>query len=591
MIVRIRSSLDSFKEIEFHSGLNILLSDTHPEATERQTRNSAGKTSLIEIVHFLLGADCNKGSLFRCPALIEHSFLGDFQINEEKICVERTGSKPSRIYLRSGYDNRRHRTVKTEKESGRSYISNENWKTYLGHAYFRLPEDIAHSIYGESFTPSFRSMFSYFVRRQRSGAFISPERQAERQQRWDWQENLSYLIGLDWHIPYEFQQIRIREKTLEELRRAARQGAFGEFIGTVAELRPQVAVAEKSAAERRAQLSAFRVHESYDELSSKAASAKKRMQALARRTVTVRETIEHLEMALEREIAPNSRELERIYEVAQVELPGVALKRLDEVRVFYESVVENRKLHLSREIEGLQEQLERYAIESRELDQERQGILEILDSHGALDDFVALQRELSEMDARASALAERFRAAEMLEGEKTQLDIDRSNLHRRLQQDFQERKNLLGEAILVVSEIIANLYDDRSGRFEIAATDTGPEFRISIEGDRGGGISNMEVFCLDMALMILGARRGTSPGFLIHDSHLFDGVDERQIARALETGQREAKRYEVQYIVTMNSDIFDRLPFADSVDRNETVLATRLSDKTETGGLFGFRFE
>lgn len=591
MIVRIRSSLGSFKQIEFHSGLNILLSDTHPGATERQTRNSAGKTSLVEIVHFLLGADCNKDSLFRCPALIEHSFMGDFQIEDKKVCVERTGSKPSRIYLRNGFDSRRHMAVRTEKESGRSYMSNENWKAFLGHAYFGLPEDIGESIFGESFTPSFRSMFSYFVRRQRSGAFIAPERQAERQQRWDWQENLSYLIGLDWRIPYEFQQIRIREKTLEELRKAAKQGAFGEFIGTVAELRPQVAVAEKKAEERRTQLREFRVHDSYDELSTKAANAKGRMQSLARGAVTVRETIEHLEMALEKEIAPDASELERIYEIAQVELPGVALKRLDEVRVFYESVVENRKLHLSNEIESLQEQMERYTKESRELDEERRLILEILESHGALDDFVALQRELSEMEAHASALGERFRAAEMLEGEKTQLDIDRSNLHRRLQQDFQERKDLLDEAILVVSELISDLYDDRSGRFEIAATDKGPEFRISIEGDRGGGISNMEVFCLDMALMMLGSRRHSGPGFLIHDSHLFDGVDERQIARALETGQRETMRCGFQYIVTMNSDIFDRLPLAESVDRSVAVLATRLSDKTDTGGLFGFRFE
>lgn len=591
MIVHIRSSLGSFKQIEFHSGLNILLSDTHPGATERQTRNSAGKTSLIEIVHFLLGADCNKDSLFRCPELIEHNFVGDFALGDEMICVERTGSKPSRVYLRNGIDERWQLPVKRERESGRSYISNENWKVFLGHSFFALPEELAGSIFGESFTPSFRSMFSYFVRRQRSGAFISPERQAERQQRWDWQENLSYLIGLDWRIPYEFQQIRIREKTLEELRKAAKEGAFGEFIGTVAELRPQVAVAEKRAEERRAQLSDFRVHESYDELSSKAASAKSKMQSLARGTVTIRETVEHLEKALEREIAPDSKELERIYEVAQVELPGVTLKRLDEVRIFYESVVENRRLHLSRGIENLREQMERYTVESRELDEERQHILKILESHGALDDFVALQRKLSEMEALASSLGERFRAAEMLEGEKTQLEIERSNLHRRLQQDFQERRSVLDEAILVVSGLISDLYDDRIGRFEIAATDKGPEFKISIEGDRGGGISNMEVFCLDMALMMLCARKGTGPGFLVHDSHLFDGVDERQIARALESGQRETERCGFQYIVTMNSDIFDRLPLSESIDRSEVVLATRLSDKTDTGGLFGFRFE
>ena len=591
MIVSIASSLDSFKQVHFRQGLNVLLSDTHPGATEKQTRNSAGKTSLIEIVHFLLGADCKTDSLFKCPELVEHSFVGHFSFGGHSISVERSGCSPARIYLLKGFDGRRNLPIKTEKESKRQYLSNEHWKVFLGHLLFGLPEDLAASVFGGSYTPTFRSMISYFARRQLSGGFISPERQAERQQRWDWQENLSYLFELDWRIPYEFQKIRLREKALEELRKAAKGGAFGEIIGTVAELRPAVAVAEKEAEERKFQLREFRVHESYDELSAKAASAKSKMQALARENVTLRETLNHLEKALEQEIAPNSRELEKVYEAANVELPDVTLKRLNEVRAFYESVVENRRLHLNQEIASLRDKLQKNLAVSEQSDEERINILKILESHGALEDFIALQQELGELEAIAAALRERFKAADILEGEKTQLEIDRSNLHRRLQQDFQERRSLLEDVILAVSDLIAGLYDDRSGRFEIAATDRGPEFKISIEGDRGGGISNMEIFCLDMALMKLGAKNGLSPGFLIHDSHLFDGVDERQISRALELGLKESEKPNQQYIVTMNSDIFDRLPLSSAVERSDVVLATRLSDKTDTGGLFGFRFE
>jgi uncharacterized protein YydD (DUF2326 family) len=72
---------------------------------------------------------------------------------------------------------------------------------------------------------------------------------------------------------------------------------------------------------------------------------------------------------------------------------------------------------------------------------------------------------------------------------------------------------------------------------------------------------------------------------------VFDGVDERQIARALLLGGQATSGKTRQYIVTMNSDIFDRLPLPDEIDRAKVVLATRLSDETETGGLFGFRFE
>jgi len=46
----------------------------------------------------------------------------------------------------------------------------------------------------------------------------------------------------------------------------------------------------------------------------------------------------------------------------------------------------------------------------------------------------------------------------------------------------------------------------------------------------------------------------------------------------------------LQYIVTMNSDIFGRLPLPDSIDTREVVLETRLSDDGEDGELFGFRF-
>ena len=78
---------------------------------------------------------------------------------------------------------------------------------------------------------------------------------------------------------------------------------------------------------------------------------------------------------------------------------------------------------------------------------------------------------------------------------------------------------------------------------------------------------------------------------MIHDSHLFDGVDARQIARALLLGLRATGTGDLQYIVTMNSDIFDSLPLPEAIDRDEVVLKTRLSDEIETGGLFGFRFD
>lgn len=591
MIEVIESSLPTFKTVRFHDGLNVVLADTQPTATQKQTRNSAGKTSLLEIIHFLFGANCDKDSLFRTKALVDYSFTAALKLLGKNIKVERSGSDPSKIFVLQGGENQVYFPLKTDKPSGRSYISNTNWRIFLGHALFGLPADIRGSIFEDTGTPSFRSLFSYFARRRSSGGLLHPERHAEQQQRGDWQVNLSYLLGLDWKIPSEFQAIRDRERTLEELKKAAKGGALGELVGTVAELRPQLTIAETRAQKLREQLTNFEVLDSYRDLSRRAAKVKSDMQAINREAVSLYETREHLERALAVESPPDRADLQKLYAATGIELPGVSLRRFEEVNRFYDSVLANRRAHLAHEISETSRRLKVNEARLSELDNERSEILRTLEGRGALEDFMSLQRDLSILEASAASLRERYKAAEVLEGESTLLDIDRVNLKRRLQADHQQRKAALDRAILFIADTISELYDDRTGKFIVDATENGPEFRISIEGDRGGGISNVEIFCFDLALFQLTNERFDGPRFLFHDSHLFDGVDARQIALALMLGARAASDEGRQYIVTMNSDIFESLPLPEELNPEEIVVKTRLSDETETGGLFGFRFD
>lgn len=100
----------------------------------------------------------------------------------------------------------------------------------------------------------------------------------------------------------------------------------------------------------------------------------------------------------------------------------------------------------------------------------------------------------------------------------------------------------------------------------------------------------MQIFCFDMMLTLLSLRRGRSPGFLVHDSHLFDGVDERQVGKALALGASLAEEHGFQYIVSLNTDDVPR-EVPSSFNLEDYTLDTRLSDSTEDGGLFGFRFD
>lgn len=81
----------------------------------------------------------------------------------------------------------------------------------------------------------------------------------------------------------------------------------------------------------------------------------------------------------------------------------------------------------------------------------------------------------------------------------------------------------------------------KDGCFTIGQTDNGPKFEFDIPGKKNTGKSKMQIFCFDMMLMKLWATEKNRPDFLIHDSLIFDGVDKRQIAKALVIGAEMAK--------------------------------------------------
>jgi uncharacterized protein YydD (DUF2326 family) len=572
MIHRIFSSLSTFKELEFHSGLNILIAQKEAGATDKQTRNRAGKTSLIEIIHFLCGAKVDKDSIFRCQTLGNESFGITFDLGGELVTARRSSKAAAKLH------------VEGASFSNENRLSNTDWTAWLGEKMFGLhdlPEQDGRIL-------GFRSLFSYFVRRQNSGGFTTPEKQATMQQPADVQMTLLYLLGLDWQVASDWQKVRDREKTLKELKKAAGDGAFGSFIGKASELRTQLTVAEAKLKEMQEQLGRFRVLSQYAELEAEADQLTKRISELANANVADAASIRDLEAAMRSEAPPPLDELESIYAEAGVSLPGLALKRYDEVRAFHESVIRNRRNYLADELEAARQRIVEREQDKKRLNERRSVIMQLLKSHGALEQFSLLQAEVSRKAAEVEALRQRFAAAEQLEGTKNELHLERNRLEQRLRREFAEQDERLAEAILAFEAASKRLYES-AGSMTVEETSNGPKFDFPMQGSRSKGIRNMQIFCFDMMLMRLCAKRGIGPGFLVHDSHLFDGVDGRQLISALKVGAETADELGFQYIVTMNEDdAFKEI--TQGFDVRKHLLSVVLTDAKEDGGLFGCCF-
>ena len=434
-------------------------------------------------------------------------------------------------------------------------------------------------------------MFAYFVRRQSAGGFITPVTQSRRQQLWDQQVAISYLLELDWTISREWEILRKKEKALKQLKSAAKAGGFLEsIIGTTAELRSELAVAGERVRRLKQELGEFRVLPEYNALEIEASQLAQRLGILANENTMDYHLVAEMERALAEEIAPPLNDLEYLYREAGIVLPNTVTRRFEEVRTFHESVVKNRRSYLEGEINAARHRMaERSRLKRQAADRQTQ-IMAILESHGALDQFMQLQSELTRLEAETEAIRQRFQTADQMERLKTELDIGRNQLLTRLRQDLRERDDAVRKAILYFEEVSQALYEE-AGRLTIKDSLNGPQFEIRIQGAKSKGITNMQIFCLDMMLMKINCERGIGPGFLIHDSHLFDGVDERQIARALQVGAELAHDLNFQYIVTMNSDVLPRNYYSNNFSIEDHILPVRLTDAIEDGGLFGFRFD
>ena len=571
MIQRVSSSLPSFKSLEFTSGLNVLIAKKESGASDRQTRNRAGKTSLIEIVHFLLGANVEQDSIFRSDTLLNESFSMEFDLGKRRVQVERSGSRKSKIKFTS-----------LSSTNSTQNLPNVEWVKNIGQTMFKLHEISD----GERRVPRFRSLFSYFVRRQ--GGFNNPEKHVTMQQAGDYQVALLFMLGLDWRIASDWQDVREQEKTIKELRKAAGSGTFSSIVGKASELRTELAVSTDRLVGLQSRLAEFRVLPQYAELELEADQLTRSMNDLSNSNVIDVGTIRELERALQNEAAPPLDELQKLYAEAGLALPDVAIERYENVRRFHESVIRNRRDYLTGELDSARQRVAVIGPERLRLDERRAAVMRVLRSHGALSHFSQLQAEAARLEATVESLRQRLQAAEQMEGFQNEMEIERNRLAVRLRRDFSERKERLSEAIIAFEKTSQRLYEF-AGSMNIDNTNSGPVFRFPMQGARSKGIKNMQIFCFDMMLMRLCCSRDVGPKFLVHDSHLFDGVDGRQLISALKVGAETANELGFQYIVTLNEDDAFKETMSD-FDIGDYVLSTVLTDAMEDGGLFGCRF-
>jgi uncharacterized protein YydD (DUF2326 family) len=560
--------------------LNAIVAEKTEDATDKQTRNSSGKTSIAWIVHHLLGASCGKKSIFKSDSLIDHHFEMCFDLESQKVKAWRFGNAASKIFTDSNLPDWPVQP-KVDKTSGDTFLSTANWTSCLGSSMFGLPEK-------EKFGPTFRACIPYFVRREWDGGFAKPENAYKGMNAWGQQVNLSFLLGLDWKNPQKLQTIRDNEGTIKALKKGRKNGVLPQFVGRTGELKTRLAVAEKQYCDLQNQLEAFEVLPEYRELEQEASNLAIKVSEAANQIAVNRQRVLQLETQLQDEIPIDKEGLEKLYQEANIILPDLVRQRLDAVQQFHERVLKNRVSHLTSTLQQIESEIIELESSRGGWDKRRIEILTILDSRGAIDQLQKLEAERIRLGGDVEELRRRLSTAVEIDESEAKMTIERGQVQQATFADHREHESLIRESILIFEEFSKTI-SDHEGSLTVDVTDNGPQFSVEVEGGRSVGIRNMQVFCFDLMLSVLWSKQGLGPGFLFHDSHLFDGVDSRQVASAIQLGQRVAESNGFQYIFTINSDAIPWDEFDPEFDFRSFVNPVQLTDESDDGGLFGIR--
>ncbi|CEI48375.1 ABC-three component system protein [Propionibacterium freudenreichii] len=579
MFHQIRSSDERFKTITFKPGRNILIADKTTQSSGTDSRNGAGKSSLIEILHFVLGMGRLTNSVLENAALQSDTFSLqlDWPGVPDSLTASRSLSKRSRVNL----------APDVAGDSGLVQIAGSatvtEWTAAIGRDLFGFPVEHAGI--------SARSLLSLYIRRVSQHGMDDPVKTFPNQSMADATTNVAYLLGLDWRLAAGYQELASRESLRQKLKKATKDPAFGLVVGTVSELRGQVAAATVRVRKLEEQVAAFRVVPEYELLQARADEIDAQIRRTRAEDAADRRNLQDLNDALRDEHEPAADYLRRAYRELGIELPDAVLRQYDDVQSFHQSVLANRRSYLEEEAAATAARLDARQAEREHLGEEQAALLRRLRDGGALDAFTALQEQLALARSQLQTLTTRFETARQLEATQAEIKFERSRIQQEVSRDLIEREQHVAEINMLFQRFATALYGPgRDAYIDITALDSNLRISPHIGGRNSQGISKMITFCFDLTYAVLAHRNGRGPDFLVHDSHLFDGVDERQIGEALKLASVVCLEEGMQYIATLNSDDLAKIEQYDA-SLSQDVIEPRLTDAFSDGGLFGFHFE
>ena len=588
MIYSLTANKPSFHAVHFHKGLNLVVSTRSSESSLTDSRNARGKTTLLQIIDFCLGADSKNKENLPVKLLPEWIFTLELDIRGQRVKVSRSTDSPSLVTIDGDVSSWPVLPDELALDGVHTYTI-EQWTKILGWAFFDIeikrekndaPDD-------KLAMPSMRSLFHYFIRRSFENPLAPVTASGSDSM------SIAYLLGLNWQYISRINNLKKEEKQASTVQSAAKI-QLAKWKSTELSLRSSCNYLESSLKEIKEQLPNLNVIPGYAEIKENVDKLTLEIHGLTNKVISeqTRLTAASTQLRKTREaLLP----VEELYQQCGLTFPDAVKEELENVKAFHEAITGNRRIILNKEIRRLKKSIKDTNSLIYRKAEEKRSAMQIIKTSTAIDEYTRMMQRYTDLSRELQTKLDCLRHIAEAKAELEQILNRKNQIAEEARIEYDDLQPIWQQSDSFFQSLVSELLNKQGtlGIKMVGEKKTwGFTFDPKIIDQRSSGYKKIKVFAFDLTIYHQQRVCQHPIDFIIHDSELLDSTDPRQAAKALLAADKISRELDGQYICTINSNKLKDAEFNSILPEKEiekfTVLT--LSDKSDKERLLGIAF-
>lgn len=566
-LIKLSCNQPEFQTINFNpEGLTIILGTKGDD--KESSVNGVGKTQSLRLINFCLGAkSTNSLAKTLAHAVPTWIFKLEIEINKITHVIERSGN--SKLIRLNNQD------IKLAKL--------QEWLDLSG-----IFPKISQYKY-----LSFRSLFKRFTRTEKSDClnplFI------EKESDYSSLINNAYLLGVDLNLINEKFNLKEKVKANTATQKLLKQDSYlSEVVKTGANPTARKEFLEKRIPNLETNLQNYSIAEDYHQIEKDIESLTEQSRNIQRHISALNFKINSINKSIEQTPDISNQDLLDLYTGLQHLFKPEALAHFSTVQKFHDDLTINRKTKLEKEKLGIFTEIEELKNTHNAISLNRDKKLAFLKDKHALDEYIAIAKELSSLQEELEHLKKYLSIND---------DIKQQNLSIKgqiinsisLALEYL-KSDPLGTLSLKFQEITSKLYPKYSSGVYITLNDSENnmlmyDLAVELQTDSSDGVANAKIISYDWLIFMHGFH---NMNVLWHDNRFFADIDSGELAKWFEYTTNELANTQKQYVTTININNYEDMKHYlsnEQIREFDSKVAIKLLSDESKNKLLGIDFD